>query len=86
VTSGDFPAGVDSRMKRQYVELASTTNYGYTTWTFWPAKTETYLNTAINKVLTGQLTPQAYCAGIESQFQAEFKTGAVPPVPVPAGA
>lgn len=86
VTSSDFPSSVDSRMKRQYAELASTTNYGYTTWTFWPAKTETYLNTAINKVLTGQLTPQAYCAGIESQFQAEFKTGAIPPVPAPAGA
>jgi raffinose/stachyose/melibiose transport system substrate-binding protein len=86
LASSDFPASVDSRMKRQYVELASTTNYGYTTWTFWPAKTDTYLNTAINKVLTGQLTPQAYCAGIESQFQAELKTGAVPPVPAPAGA
>ena len=83
VTSADFPSSVDARMKRQYVELASTTNYGYTTWTFWPAKTETYLNTAINKVLTGQLSPQAYCAAVDTQFQAEFKTGAVPPVPAP---
>jgi raffinose/stachyose/melibiose transport system substrate-binding protein len=86
LTAGDFPANVDPRMERQYAELASTANYGYTTWTFWPAKTETYINTAINKVLTGQLSPQAYCAGVQSQFQTEFKTGAVPPVPAPAGA
>jgi raffinose/stachyose/melibiose transport system substrate-binding protein len=86
VASSDFPANVDPRMKRQYVELTSTANYGYTTWTFWPAKTDTYINTAINKVLTGQLSPQAYCAGIDSQFQAEFKTGAVPRVPAPSGA
>jgi raffinose/stachyose/melibiose transport system substrate-binding protein len=86
VTPDQFPAGVDARVKRQYVELAASKNYGYTTWTFWPAKTDTYIINDITKVLTGQLTPQAFCAGVDSQFQAEFKAGTVPPVPAPAGA
>lgn len=86
VTSAEFPASVDARMKRQYVDLAATKNFGYTTWTFWPAKTDTYISTDINKVLTGQLSPQAFCAGVDSQFQAELKAGSVPPIPAPAGA
>jgi raffinose/stachyose/melibiose transport system substrate-binding protein len=86
LTSSEFPASVDSRMKQQYLDLSTSTNFGYTTWTFWPAKTDTYINTDINKVLTGQLSPQAFCAGVDSQFQAEFKAGSVPPVPPPAGA
>jgi raffinose/stachyose/melibiose transport system substrate-binding protein len=86
LTAGEFPASVDSRMKRQYLDLATATNVGYTTWTFWPAKTDTYIATDINKVLTGQLSPQAFCAGVDSQFQAEFKAGTVPPIPAPTGA
>ena len=86
VTAGQFPVSVDPRVKRQYVDLAATKNYGYTTWTFWPAKTDTYINTEINKVLTGSLSPQAYCAGVESAFRQEFKAGSVPPIPPPTGA
>ena len=86
LTSADFPASVDSRMKRQYLDLSTTKNFGYTTWTFWPAKTDSYINTEINKVLTGQLSPQSFCAGVDSTFQPEFKSGVVPPVPPPTGA
>lgn len=86
LTSSEFPASVDPRMKRQYLELSSTKNYGYTTWTFWPAKTDTYIYTDINKVFTGQLSPKDFCAGVDAAFQPEFKAGAVPPVPAPSGA
>ena len=86
LASGDFPASTDPRMKRLYLELTAAKNVGYTTWTFWPAKTDSYINTQINKVLTGQLSPKDYCAGIDSQFQQEFKAGKTLPVPAPTGA
>jgi raffinose/stachyose/melibiose transport system substrate-binding protein len=86
MTAGDFPANSDPRVRRQYLALNATKNYGYTTWTFWPAQTDTYIGQQITKVLTGQQSPKDFCAGVDSAFQSEFKAGKVPPVPAPAGA
>jgi raffinose/stachyose/melibiose transport system substrate-binding protein len=70
-------------MKRQYLLLNATKTFGYTTWTFWPAKSDTYIYQQMDKVLAGQLTPKDYCAGLDSVFQQEFKAGKTPPVPAP---
>jgi raffinose/stachyose/melibiose transport system substrate-binding protein len=86
LAAADFPSSTDPRMKRQYLQLIAAKNVGYTTWTFWPNKTETYINTQINKVFTGQLSPKDFCAGVDALFQPEFKAGKVPPVPAPTGA
>jgi raffinose/stachyose/melibiose transport system substrate-binding protein len=86
LSSGDFPTTVDPRLKRAYVDLGASTNVGYTTWTFWPAKSDTYIYTEMDKVLTGQTTPQQYCAGLNTIFQTELKTGKNPAVPSPLGA
>lgn len=86
VQAADFPADVDPKMKRQYVELSSTSNVGYTTWTFWPPKSDTYIYQEMDKVLTGQVSPSDYCKGLDKVFQEELKAGKRPAVPAPEGA
>ncbi|MFE7566959.1 ABC transporter substrate-binding protein [Streptomyces sp. NPDC057539] len=85
-TEADFPKNIDPRVKRHYVRLGEATDIGYTTWTFWPPKSETYLYEQMEKVLTGSLSPKDYCAGLDRLFQQELKAGKRPPVPSPKGA
>lgn len=56
-------------------------NYGYTTWTFWPPESETYLIEEIERVWAGDLTPEDYLAGHQAIFDEERAAGAVPPIP-----
>jgi raffinose/stachyose/melibiose transport system substrate-binding protein len=86
VAESDFPADIDPRVKRQYVQLSASQDFGYTTWTFWPPKSDTYIYEQLEKVLVGKLTPKDYCAGLDALFQQELKAGKRPPVPAPKGA
>ncbi|MBL8129343.1 MAG: extracellular solute-binding protein [Chloroflexia bacterium] len=56
-------------------------NYGYTTWTFWPPASETYLIEEIERVWAGEITPEEYLAGHQVKFDAARTAGAVPPIP-----
>jgi raffinose/stachyose/melibiose transport system substrate-binding protein len=56
-------------------------NYGYTTWTFWPPESETFLTEEIEKVWAGDMTAEEYLAGHQEVFDAERAAGAVPPIP-----
>ena len=56
-------------------------NYGYTTWTFWPPESETYLIEEIEKVWAGEMTAEEYLQGHQEIFDAEREAGAVPPIP-----
>lgn len=81
--ASDFPANADARIKRSYLELGEATakgNYGYTTWTFWPPKSDEFIYSGMDKVLTGNLTPAQYCAQLDQIFQGELKAGTVPPI------
>lgn len=86
VAAADFPAAVDARLKRFYLDLSSTKSVGYATWSSFPPKTDTYIYTSMDKVITGSMTPAAYCAGIQSTFAPEFKAGKVPPLSSPLSA
>jgi raffinose/stachyose/melibiose transport system substrate-binding protein len=79
----DFSAKSDERTSRLYSELSAAKTIGYTTWTFFPAKTDNYIVTEFEKVLTKEITPKDYCAGIQSQFATEFAAGEVPTAPKP---
>lgn len=81
LTDADFPQGVDERLRRFYTDLGSSTNVGYTTWTFWPPKSDTYIYRELDKVLLGDVSPADYCAGLEEVFRSEFDAGKVAPVP-----
>jgi len=56
-------------------------NYGYTTWTFWPPESETYLIEEIEKVWAGEMTAEEYLQGHQEIFDTEREAGTVPPIP-----
>lgn len=85
LTESDFPTSTDPRVRRFYVDVARARHMGYLSWTFWPPRTETWLFEKFDKVITGQISPQEYCAGMDRVFRAELAAGNVPPVPSPGG-
>jgi len=62
-------------------EAAAKNGYGYTTWTFWPPKSDTYIIENIEKVWAGDMTSLQYLQGLQTLFTQEFKAGNVPPLP-----
>lgn len=56
-------------------------DYGYTTWTFWPPRAETYLIDNIEKVWAGDMTAEEYLAGMQQIFDEERASGDIPPLP-----
>jgi raffinose/stachyose/melibiose transport system substrate-binding protein len=62
-------------------EAFAANNYGYTTWTFWPPESETYLIEEIEKVWAGEMTAEEFLQGHQEIFDAEREAGAVPPIP-----
>jgi raffinose/stachyose/melibiose transport system substrate-binding protein len=83
LTSSDWVAGTNPNFSRAYDEMAVNSkagNIGYTTWTFWPPKSDTYIVDSMDGVITGSTTPQDYCAGLQSVFETELAQGKVPPL------
>lgn len=85
IGTSDFSAHADRRTVRLYSELSAAKSIGYTTWTFFPQQTETYMIDYFENVITGQMTAKEYCAGIESRFRTERAEGRVPTAPKPGG-
>jgi raffinose/stachyose/melibiose transport system substrate-binding protein len=87
-TESDFPSSMDERVARQLSALSQATNegnFGYTAWTFWPAKSDLYIQEEMQKVLTGDITAAEFCEGLDEEFTKERKEGAVPKIIKPAG-
>jgi raffinose/stachyose/melibiose transport system substrate-binding protein len=88
-TASDFPASMDERVKRQLVSLSQATgkgNFGYTAWTFWPSKSDVYIQEEMQKVLTEDITPAEFCKGLDETFKEDLKEGAVPKIIKPGSA
>ncbi|MCX5555226.1 ABC transporter substrate-binding protein [Streptomyces sp. NBC_00038] len=85
IAAADFSAKADKRTVRLYSELSAAKSIGYTTWTFFPQQTETYMIDYFENVITGQLSAKAYCEGIQSRFSREKAEGRVPTAPKPGG-
>jgi raffinose/stachyose/melibiose transport system substrate-binding protein len=82
-SEADFPASMDDRVARQLAALSQATakgNFGYTAWTFWPSKSDVYIQEEMQKVLTGDVTPAEFCSGLDDIFTKELKEGAVPKI------
>lgn len=56
-------------------------NYGYTTWTFWPPKSDVYIYEKIEEVWAGNMTVEEYLQGLQTLFDQEKAEGAIPPLP-----
>jgi len=82
--SADSLKALDPRAIAMRVALndaAAKGNYGYTTWTFWPPKSDTYIYETIEKVWAGSMTATEYLQGLQKTFDAELKAGNTPPLP-----
>ncbi|HEX2280879.1 MAG TPA: hypothetical protein VHG52_03860, partial [Thermomicrobiales bacterium] len=62
-------------------EAFAANNYGYTTWTFWPPESETYLIEEVERVWAGEISAEEYLQGHQEVFDREREAGAVPPIP-----
>jgi raffinose/stachyose/melibiose transport system substrate-binding protein len=85
LTASDFSAKADPRIVRLYSSLSAAKSIGYTTWTFYPQQTETYMIDYFENVITGQMTAKEYCQGIQTRFSTEKAEGRVPTAPSPSG-
>ncbi|WP_011580434.1 MULTISPECIES: ABC transporter substrate-binding protein [Chelativorans] len=55
--------------------------YGYSTWTFLPPATDSYLINGIEEVWLNKITTADFLAKIDESFQKEMKAGKTPAVP-----
>jgi raffinose/stachyose/melibiose transport system substrate-binding protein len=77
-------SGLDSRYAAilgSLNEASQANNYGYTTWTFWPPKSDVYIYEEIEKVWAGDMTVDEYLQGLQTLFDEEKAAGAIPPIP-----
>lgn len=56
-------------------------SYGYTTWTFWPPKSEQYIISGVEELWLDKATPEQFLAGLQEIFAGELADGSVPPLP-----
>ncbi len=80
----DALEGLDPR----YAEIIAAMNeaseagdYGYTTWTFWPPRSDVYIYDEIERVWAGDTTAEEYLQGLQSLFDEEVEAGDIPPIP-----
>jgi raffinose/stachyose/melibiose transport system substrate-binding protein len=81
--TADALTGVDPRFAAIIEELGKASvsgDYGYTSWTFWPPKSEAYL-IEIEKVWSGDMTSTEFLQALQTQFDEEKAAGELPPIP-----
>jgi raffinose/stachyose/melibiose transport system substrate-binding protein len=80
----DALTNIDPRAAAVFEALGQASdagNYGYTTWTFWPPKSDVYIYEEVEKVWAGDITSEQYMAGHQELFREEFEAGDIPPIP-----
>lgn len=76
--------GIDPRIANIFEQMSAAVasgGYGYTTWTFWPPKSDVYIYEEVEKVWAGDMTAEEYLAGLNKLFREEFEAGEIPPIP-----
>lgn len=84
IAKDQFPAGTDARFIRALNALATASrqgNFGYTTWTFWPAKSDQYIIDQLEGVFNGKVTPEKWSKSLQDLYASEAKANKLPPVP-----
>ena len=76
----DFPPGTDERVLRFHSDFAATTGagrYGYTAWTFWPARANQQLWEAIELVWAGEMSVEEYLENHAAEWAQDEADGLV---------
>ncbi len=84
IYEGDVFQNADARVARLYQEFGQASamgNVGYTSWSFWPARTNVCLWEQIVRVYDDQISVEDYLAGMQAEFEEEFADGLIPPIP-----
>lgn len=77
------PDGIDPRFTAQFQAISDAAvakNVGYVTWTSLGGAAEAYVTENADKLLTGDLTPADFCAGLAAANTEDAAAGAVPPL------
>jgi raffinose/stachyose/melibiose transport system substrate-binding protein len=80
----DAMEGVDPRIASAFDAFADASNagnYGYTTWTFWPPRSDVYIYEEVERIWVGQITVEEYLEGLNTLFAEELAAGDIPPIP-----
>jgi len=62
-------------------DAVNANQYGYTTWTFLPPATDTYIVSGIEEIWLGKLTTADFLAKLDETFKQEQSEGKVPSIP-----
>ena len=62
-------------------KAVNANQYGYTTWTFLPPATDTYLVSGIEEVWLNKITTQQFLEQLDATFKQEKSEGKVPAIP-----
>ena len=62
-------------------EASEAGDYGYTTWTFWPPRSDVYIYEEIERVWADEITAEEYLEGLQVMFDEELQAGDIPPIP-----
>ena len=80
----DALEGLDPRYAdiiEQMNEASDAGDYGYTTWTFWPPRSDVYIYEEVEDVWAGDMTEEEYLQGLQAIFDEELEAGDIPPIP-----
>jgi raffinose/stachyose/melibiose transport system substrate-binding protein len=79
----DLLTGIDPRFAAIIEAMGKASQsggYGYTSWAFFPPKTEALL-LEVEKVWAGEMTSTEFLQNLQKQFDEELSAGEVPPIP-----
>jgi raffinose/stachyose/melibiose transport system substrate-binding protein len=87
-TEADVPSGIDDRYAAQYLAIndaSESGKVGYVTWTSFGPKAMSYIVEHIDKVLNDNLSVDDFTVGIQEAYDADEKSGLIPPLFETAG-
>lgn len=81
VTLGDEVMPLYTETMQLLAQSVSEDEYGYTTWTFLPPATDSFMISGIEEVWLGRTTVEQYLQEWDDSFRAEAADGKVPAIP-----
>lgn len=81
--AASVPEGIDPRFTTQYTAISDASvakQVGYVTWTSFGGATEAYILENEDRLLTGDLSPEDFCAGMDKAYQEDVDAGVIPPL------